>query len=1652
MPRNSTQHVPHWILLLALPLATIGCNRATVPSIDPPVGADGEAASAHFVLNAAKSERLARIFHDSSEEHASAVYEVRGSDGIRLIRGTTTSPNVAKLISIEFFGDGDVNYWAHAQVDDGQVLLVGTPSTIVQSPIFMSKGTSVAYGPSQTLSATTIELAAEEKRGIDAAVMFWDGQAFSVGPRGRSVRSLEATPDGKAVQYQLRQSRWRYAVDTFLFTGEPAWFDLEGTDRWAHGGPHEDGFTVFVDHVPGETYDRVRDLHLDPDKDQLLYQGQKDKQWFFVMESRAEGNTESTTLGPYKDLDRRFRHHAKTNHAYGIARTDDGSRLIVGTDGNNASHSDEFSRISMARFETLTNPVAVATADSSNRVLIGTNAGEPYDSISRLSAANEDKTVAYIGTSEAGERVVLGTEAQRQFEKISFYQLSTPSERPVYVGESNEQFFAMHEGSASEGLGRFSFLRTRSQDRTYWQAEKGESEVVGFNNSAGKAFDSIVRVGITPTERAKSPDSPAPVSKHTVWYDGKRGDRFHRTIETNESPAFDALGPVVLTNQSFDIVYAARNSSLESKEVQEGEETRTVESVKVTDLVSRNGSTLASFGRTMAADSAGKRFLGNSTTDLAIPRAIPNTDNVYYTANADEGVNVGFNDRVDGPFVDVAELKPRPTGADVAYFAQKGEQWAVQEGAARGTELDRMTGRLSFTPDGEQVYYSGKLADVSYTFVGSEQYLSVRDMKLNRNKDLLVYRGEREDGWRQVVAGTHSNPFATLGNASFTDDGYGVYSSATGADDSVSFLLKRHAKAFVADGKWARTGSIAEYHNPIVGGTLQRDSDTGNYRILDAAGEAHDLSALTDLAEVPLFVAMKRDGRPIARAWLVDSVADGQLTLNAGPEAEALERLQQGWKAEKAFLLPLYSPYAYSARDGRSDGMVYQSNHYDRWNAKGFTENDRFYAIGRKADQEYFVIAETRTEPFYRISDLIWNPESPEDDKVALAIRTDADSKGYVLTSASAETRSLGLADSASGASWTQPHVASGINTLVWTGSQSGSSFRAVDERRYDAVRDVEVSEESGDLSYVGTRNALHSVYARGEHGPWYNAIRLYGVHERSGTVSYVGDHVYARAADPVRIMGEGERHLSRLHVGDELGPFVDDIKHVYGGSTLENTVWSQKIDGHWTLKEGEKNASKAYRDIAYVHRVVEDAESEDVSYHFMARTDDHWVEVHDRREGNCVDAIVEGPSVASLPDGLTAVSRDQYGSADKTVVADSEGRFDYRGLVDSKHVFVRKGDAHPPVSTVTTTWYPNDDKMVAYGAKQGEDGVVLVVDGSVSSVYASFQDPVYSKSAGELYTVATLIKEDEPADDCSRQEACESGASAFEPSTAILIGARESLRAGEFKYIEGGEHGLGLMAEVADGWRAWVNGEMGPVMDGVASPAPVYGETLRDTRYVGEYGDNVHVMSYKKITAPLDAVTKLERVGEADGRFKFDEEDFMYEGRSGHTERLYVADRLVGLAEDIRSPVYEFDHDVIFEQVDANAVEQAGGPVVYDAVDAESLFGGHILALSRDGHTQLDAGALKTAHRTVIWDVKAKEVPPKSERQKTSYEVSWVSGILDRSAATVSVYLEQSTVKPPNGKLEMLRNLAVSPPPFMERVSAGSGGGDESKSDMDAE
>jgi len=1596
-----------FISFLILPIGLFSCGDE-----DGGPEVDGKPQAAHFVLDVTKSERLARIYHDRNDEHARAVYEVRGADGVRLHRGSTQSPSVQKILSLNFFDANDASYIAHAQVDGGQALLVGTSQSVTMSPIFQSMGTFVRYGLNRHHAAVEVMIAAESGDNFEGAVMFWESGDFTVGPRGRSVSKLEITPDQKQVQYELQRRYRNYGVAKQVFTSRPEWFDLGGTDIWAYGGKHADGYTVFVDHQPGETFKTVRNIHLDPDQDQLVYQGQKGKKWFVVSESRAEGNLPSTKQGPFTSMEYRLRHHKKTANYYGVGKTDDGNVLVVGNSDNSATTSDGFKRLTIQRFETSTQPIALGSSNAGDQVLIGTKAGSAYASVQSLSAADNEATVAYIAKNDAGVRVVLGTTEQRKFDAVSNYLLSTPSEHPTYVGKDGDAYFAMHEGKASEGLDKFSLFRTRSKDRVYWKATKGEGEVLGFETTPGKKFDTITSVGITPTPKAAKGDDPPPPSKHTVWYDGKRGDDLHRTIETDESPAFSAMGSVLLTAKSFDIVYAARNSRLDSEEVTVDEKIKVVETVSFTDIVTRNGSKLASFKRSMPGDSKGKRYLGSSTTDLPRPQKVNSTDHLYYTAISDGGTSVGFDGRVDGPFASLKELKVRPTKNDVAYFAQKDERWAVQEGASRGTELDSMTGRLSFTPDGLQVFYSGKKDSTSHTFVGSEQYLAVKDMKLGPNKDLLVYRGERTEGWHLVVGGAHSNPFASIGRTQFTDDSYGVYAEAKNTDKSSSFLLKPHAKPFEADGKWAWAGGLTEYHNLVVGGPLRLNAFTKNYQMMAADGEPRDLSKLPDPSTNPVFVGMGRTTGAVTKGWLVEAVVEGELVLRNGPSRSDLKRWQRGYRADTAYVLPLYSPHAYSAKAGKTSGMVYMSEHYSRWYPKGFTENRRFYAVGRQDDRDHFIMGESRTGSYHRIDDIVFNPAKPSDDKVALKIQTEGRQYGYVLTAADVQTTALGLADSAHSAEWTQPHVPTGINTLVWSGRQSQTRFRAVHDRRYDAVNGVVVTPVTGDLSYVGTRDILHSVYARAEHGPWYNRIRLYGVHEKSGIPAYVGDIVYALNGDPISSMGPGDRWLSRAHVGKDSGQFVDNIKHLYGGSDLNNTFWTGQINGLWSLYKGNDTTTKGYRTINWLHRLADKKDKDQATYHFLGRKDDVWVEVHDGSEGTTVDAIVKKANVVTdVPEYLTQVPENNGGTPSNAVLIDEDGRFDYRGVLGSRHVFVHQGNRQKTVGTVGRTWYLNKGAELAYEGKETA-GVTLVLNGQKTPLYKAIDTVAYADVSDRVYAIAQLIEDD--TTDAQRDDESEP---TYTPKFAILDNTDECLRMKSYSDYKSGENGLALMAEVEDGWQAWVNSGLGPLVEEVGLPSPVFGKSLRDSRYVGKFGPDSYVMSDEMLTEPLDRVTTLYKSQFAQGVF-------VYHGVRGHIERQFVNDAIIAEAENVNSSVSVFDQRLMLDETDANESESLMGSEVFEQTEIKAFHSGAVVAVTDLGKTYLDTHLVTTAPRHVIWDVKVKLVEPKSDQEPVSYELAWVSGILKRKDAKVSVYLEKTPIEPADGKLTAIQSL----------------------------
>ena len=1582
----------------------------------------------HLTLSIAKSERLARIRHDETREHESAVYEVVGANGARLQRGAVVSPTVLSVDSLEFLGSDQAAYMASARVEDGHVLLRGGPESVVQSPVVLSIHDSVAFGIDATSKAYRVSIR-NPSGDVKNAVMFWtESEGFSGGPMADRITDLEVTPDGVAVQYTLWEGRNRYyAVDKRVFESPPIWKQFSSQPVWAYLGKTSDGETVYISHKPGDTYDGVRDFHVGPGGDLLVYQGRTGKTWTIVAASRNPGDTQSTATGPFTSLPGRVSHHASTGRWFVSGNTADGAVLAMGGSGNSSLMSPAFKRLSLQRFETTTLPVATAESPDGKHVVLGTDASPAFKSISKLSLADDDSTIAYIGADSAGERVVVGTAAQAVYEKVNNYLLTTPGERPAYVGELGGQSVVFHEGSVSASVDKVAFLKTRTKDRVYWKAEKGEGELVGIDATAGKIYDKILSVQTTPALRASSLGPIDPDSKQTLWYDARAGESLHRVLETTDSPAYDALGKVVISNSSQDIIYAARTSSFTEASLDEEDMEKKNGLVSLTDVVVRNVDIQATYKRSMPGDSSGKKYLGDSEKDLPSIRTVSGKNHIYYTAMGSEGAYVGFNDRSDGPYDAISELKTRPDGSDVVYFAEKAGQWAVQEGPSRGEELDSVK-QLRFTPDDAQVYYTGKREKTSYTLVGAERWLAVASMKLTPRGRILVYSGKRDDGWRFVVDGEQSEVFAKIGVPSFTDDDHGAYLTATREDKSQALLLKRYGKPMTVEGSWASVGGMTAYHNTVAQGVLVRDDTTGNYDLVQSDGTKIDLSGLPSSDDMPSFIAIGRKSQSLDDAWLIRGVESGQLKLADGPGDRALSA-QSGRYGKRAFIQALYSPYSYSAKNGKRSGDVYAGNHYTGWEPEYFTANDRFHAIGRDSDGERFIIDEARSRPFHDIRTLAFHPEGPTNDNVAILARTADDEYEVALSDADASVTQLGLAARLESVEWTAPFVASDVNTVIWKGTQGGREFTAVHDRRYDKVRDPVVSAASADLSYVGYRNGLQSVYAQGEHGTWFSDVRMYGVDGGSGAVGYVGDHVYASSDDPVEITGPRNRKLSRIHVNGEGGPYVDDIDHLYVGASLASSTWTGQMKGEWALYTGAETVSESYTDIGWLSQVQpEDGEP---SYHFLGRTADGWVEVHDGRKGTTVDAIVDSSAwtIIGRPGDMTPVRRRQDETSTSDVVFINEaGQFDYRGLQGSRQVLVHEGKPQATVGTVGETWFYADGEHVVYKGIEADGSQLLVVDGVASSLYKDVV-PMFWPGGGIVYGMAELLPP-EPVDEVATAE-CTPTVETFIATHAVLTNASESFQfSGLYDGVQPSDvelHGLGLIVETEAGWQAWVNGALGPVLDEPIGLQPVWGPTLGDTRYAGRVDGKLKVFSDKALTGPVDEVADLYRVADSSSDYRYNDSHFAYRTRTGHTEQQWVDDKQVSEGEVVARELREFDKQLLLGLIDANQSETYLGSEEYASVSV-ALFGdAAVLGLTNADKTFLDAGGETTAPRSVYWDVQLNALSQESADAPVRYELAWVSGVLDRETASVAVYIESQTFEPRDGKPERLRPLTES-------------------------
>jgi len=290
------------------------------------------------------------------------------------------------------------------------------------------------------------------------------------------------------------------------------------------------------------------------------------------------------------------------------------------------------------------------------------------------------------------------------------------------------------------------------------------------------------------------------------------------------------------------------------------------------------------------------------------------------------------------------------------------------------------------------------------------------------------------------------------------------------------------------------------------------------------------------------------------------------------------------------------------------------------------------------------------------------------------------------------------------------------------------------------------------------------------------------------------------------------------------------------------------------------------------------------------------------------------------------------------------------------------------------------------------------------------------------------LLQEEDPEEE-SQEESDEQEETSPEESNATLVileNTTESLRIIDYKHDQSGENGLAMLAEVDTGWQAWVNSDLGPVMDNYGTPAPAYGETLADSRYVGIYEDDSFVMSTTRHTDALDSVSNLYRSG-------FDDGVFVYHGERGHIERAYVGDTLIAEAESVDKTLHAFGPELAIIQVDANSREFVLGKSTTALNQFAYKQEGTVMGVTDLGKTHLDAGDLETSERNVVWDVQVTSKPAETEDGETTYELAWVAGVLNRTEAKVDIYLEKKTYAPKDGKLTSFQSLRSIPMPLPE-------------------
>lgn len=1602
-------------------LSFLACSgeQQTTETIDP-IAKRFSTGAEVLSLNLLEGERLANVFYNTENDRIGAIYLIHSYKGYSLQHKDKRSPVFKRINKVLPQGEfGKDAYLLHLDLYDGtEVLMHIEEGVFTQSKKFdsISFGTTYAGTKSAWIGRS-------EKQ---SRILFYDAGEFDYGPLVKQIREVYPTPDAKAVEYQI--SRREYGVDKSLYDSKPQWVTVNETSLFTAKKGKK--FDLVIDYSTKASYDRINEAQK-YSEDAALFAATDSKQQFVISVSGDPDSELMSTVGPFASTTirrGRLAVHSHTNMPQmvgTISKEVDGkranfSKLIFMGAGNKWSQSSDYKSVKIQSDIWKDGPVAIAQTNEGSLVLRGDTAGPELAKVQSLMGTFEGSKIAYIGTYVDDKKSVFINESGGvKYKNIRSFYATEDTQIPFYIGQDTKVVAekdvsyekVVLNTKASGEVDKVRTLLSRTNDGIVWLASVGESSAVGINTDIDKSYDSIARINLS--------------SKDVLWYDGIKTDLKHRVIETKHSRGYNHLTSPVFSSISKNILYSARVETVSTLE--DGVST-------FKDYISNNNEDVANYSHSPADASAAKVLAsGKELPQIKVARS---NDSFYYVASQDAQKFVGLNSEKWGPFDDAAQIRFTPNEDGVVYTAMKAEKWAVHENSDRHAEFDGVK-RLRFTLDEKYVRYEASIEKESFAVVNKSVYQAVTNERMNPNLDLFIYQGKKSDKWHQVVNYEESEPQNSLSKAVFTSDGYGVETVAK-SDAGAHILYRHHGKDFVRGGAYARASTSYMYYLPYAQTYRAEISEDNPDSVVlkDSEDNIVDISALEDVVE-KLFLSIGYSKSDTRAAWLIKEVKDNRLVLQNPPSIKELNRVFR--RGIKAFVLPLHSPFTYSATKGKTSGKVFEEKHYKTLDNEQFTDNRNFVMRGKDTEGQRLVFEGARTNAFPAISrELYFHPSKVSDDWVAFKTFDSSNSwkanQQFVFTNKAAEITELGYAKRANFDSWTALS-SKGEHTLIWTGKDSDrGDFEAVGNRRFEGVRKVGISPNLEHLNFVATEDGFEFVYHKGKDHPAYLEVREYAVHGPNDNASYIGRHVLSRNDNiQKKDLITADRYIEHVLNGEESTPWFEEIRGIRAGDDLSNTSFVGYQDGLWAVYKGSTKVGQDYDQIEWYTNTEE-------GHHFIGKQKDGWHEVHNEQSSSAFESILPLPEVSQSGGAIWEVSN---GNEVPNSYVNQKGEFIYLTKDGENERLHIAGTVFDPVRSVLGIWLLSsaDGTKTAnvYSEKQRDGKMFLNMKGKKTSAFDSIiNQPSMIEKTGDVYTVVNQASQEESrfnglleTDTTLSSLYSESEKSklndyvklnniSLPQPQALLKDTSVELTGEEILLLDTAEMGVICLTTKGQSQQIYHSGTQSDEFDKYVGDA-YWGDTLADSRYLVENTDedklsNRHLFSTKALLGPFEKALLFN--------YSINEENLhVLYGQNHHQSTLFInevesgnADKFLKLSNEGRSTyLRKYDGVYNFRKLKLNGTVQTLGDQEFSYIgsletskftdDTEKVYS----LLMRYGNDKLSLqhGSVVSETADLAWDLLAQE-------KEGSIEWSWLDGDINYDEAKVSIKV--TTLSIPKG------------------------------------